>query len=136
MKKQPPSNGYLSDAHLKNVEDLNRIFPGWSPEGKVTALPKGTIREKGMIIKASPVLELDDKTKKRLTRHLGERGRRVTAIIVEFDLFTPLKDCGDPAKDEVLIIDMLDAISNHAMGFHDIPGFRLKNLTINGSKIL
>lgn len=73
---------------------------------------------------------------KRLRRFLGKRYKRRTEICVCFELATPTKDFFDPAEDEVLVIDMLDNLQRNLMEFHDIPGFRIVNLTINKKMVL
>jgi hypothetical protein len=73
---------------------------------------------------------------KRLKRHMGKRSGKVTRVSVTFDLFTPKHDYYDPAEDEVLVIDLLDRVCDHAMQFHDIPGFKLQSAKVQGKEIL
>lgn len=81
-------------------------------------------------------MQLDASMKKRLTRLRGKHCGRKTRMSVTFDLLTPLRDYFDPALDDVLIIDLLDKICNHAMVFHDVPGFKLKSCMVQGKEIL
>jgi hypothetical protein len=80
---------------------------------------------------------LDKGMCRRLRRFLGKRFKRRTVIRIEFELATPVsKDFFDPQTDEVLLIDLADAISRHCMEFHDVPGFRLLRYTANGKRIV
>lgn len=84
----------------------------------------------------SPKMNIDKSMKRRLTRNLGLRRGRVTEFNLRFALVTPKRDYLDPAVDEVMTIDLLDAISRHLMEFHDVPGFKLRGLNINKKKVL
>jgi hypothetical protein len=84
---------------------------------------------------------LDKGMCRRLRRFLGKRLKRRTVVRIEFELATPSSkneahEYFDPQVDEVLLIDLADAISRHCMEFHDIPGFRLLKYTANGKRIV
>lgn len=74
-------------------------------------------------------------TIRRLRRLCGKKFKRQTTVKCEFKLFTP---CGyfDPETDEVLHVDLIDAIERHVTEFHDVPGFRIRSYQINGREIL
>jgi hypothetical protein len=38
--------------------------------------------------------------------------------------------------DEVLLLDTLDNLSEHVIGFHDVPGFRLHSYRANGRTVI
>jgi hypothetical protein len=80
-------------------------------------------------------MNLAARMRKRLTRLLGIKYRRRTRIQISFTLYTPTAS-SDPALDEVLLIDILDKISEHAMAFHDILSFRLGEVLVNHERIL
>jgi hypothetical protein len=82
------------------------------------------------------MMKLTKQTNRRMTRRLGWRGKgRTTKYAIEFEIRTPL-DYFDPREDEVFLIDLLDHISYYSMDFHDIPGWKLNRVKINGTTVI
>lgn len=81
-------------------------------------------------------MTIDPKMKRRLKRMLGKKCVRQNRVAITFDLYTQRSFPHWPDQDEVLLIDLLDQISRHCMDFHDIPGFKLQKVTVDGKTIL
>ena len=82
------------------------------------------------------MLRIDKQMTRRLTRMCGRKERCVTRFHVSFDLHTPKDYPHQPWDDEAMLIDLLDAIQNHAMAFHDIPGFQLQGVQVAGEWVI
>jgi hypothetical protein len=84
---------------------------------------------------SAPRLVCERAMVRRLRKLSGKRYGKRTLVKVEFELFTP-RGYFDPATDEILHIDLADAISRHVTDFHDVPGYRLRSYRVNGEEIL